>query len=108
MATATEIDTRIGVAKDRKKPKPSSAPQEDAEKEKPRSEVPGGAELDEDEYTEHLLVPIQFKERLERIAQRVNQERRRLKLPKRTLGWFVVYYLSPVLDRLEAEEHPSA
>lgn len=73
----------------------------------PAPPVPGGSEVDDAEYTEHLLVPVAFKERLEKIAQRVNQERRRQKLAKRPLGWFVVYYLNPVLQQVEAEQKPA-
>jgi hypothetical protein len=54
------------------------------------------------EYTEHILVPIPFKERLEAIAQRVNQNRRRQKLPKRPLGWFVVRFLQDWMAAVEA------
>ena len=54
-------------------------------------------------YIEHLLVPLPFKQKLDRIAFRVNQERKRKKLKKQPLGYFVVHYLSPLLDQLEKE-----
>ncbi len=59
---------------------------------------------DEPDYTEHILVPVPFKQRLERIAQKVNQERRRKKMgPKLPLGWFVVTHLERWLADSEAE-----
>lgn len=58
--------------------------------------------VDAVEYTEHILVPVPFKEQLERIAQRVNQNRRRQKLPKRPLGWFVVRHLRDWMNAAEA------
>jgi hypothetical protein len=86
------------VARDRKtKNPPAPVPVPQA----PRPDDEGAAE-----YTEHVLVPLPFKERLERIAQKVNQERRRQKLPKRPLGWFVVRYLRDWMDMAEATQGP--
>lgn len=60
-------------------------------------------EEDRADYTEHLLVPLAFKQRLDRIALKVNQERKRKRLEKRPLGWFVVTQLEGWLAQMEAE-----
>jgi hypothetical protein len=78
---------------------------------KDRKKANGGAPLvgpladggDEDdlEYTQHVKVPLPFKERLERIAQRINKIRRRQGRRKRALGWFVVRNLNEWMDNAE-------
>lgn len=82
----------MSVAKDKSEPK-DLVPKD----------VPGGSESDDAEYTEHLLVPLRFKERLEEIARSVNKQRRRVGKRKRALGWFVVAHLEDWISRTEAE-----
>lgn len=53
-------------------------------------------------YTEHILVPLEFKQRLERVAQRLNQKRKKEGLTKKPAGWFVVEGMSEWLALQEA------
>lgn len=53
-------------------------------------------------YTEHLLVPLDFKQRLEQVAQRINQQRKRDGLDKQPTGWFVVQGMEEWLALQEA------
>lgn len=67
----------------------------------------GGESPAPPDYLAHVKVPLGFKERLERIAQHVNQKRKRKNLPKRALGWFVATHLEEWMrlaeDEIEAE-----
>lgn len=71
-----------------KKGKSARGPQEDA----PKKSV----------YTEHLLVPLDFKQRLERVAQRINQQRKQQGLDKQPAGWFIVQGMEEWLALQEA------
>lgn len=86
------------------KSKPSVTPQPEPPTKPPAvEEVPGGTKEDDAEYTEHLLVPLPFMQRLERVAQKVNQRRKQLGQKKRAKGWFVVTHLEDWLSLAEAE-----
>lgn len=60
------------------------------------------------EYPSHLKVPLAFMERLEAVARKINNRRRRDGKKKRALGWFVATHLEGWLcqaeDRLATEQ----
>lgn len=88
--------TRYPVAKERDSDRADSAP--------PPSTSPlrdGGDAADFD-YEEPIKVPLDFKQRLERIAQHVSQKRKRSGRRKRALGWFVVTHMTDWMAEAEA------
>lgn len=91
--------TRLAVAKDRK-PKPGERPVPPPAQ--PPDVLHDGGDDEVPIYTEHIKVPLEFKERLDRIAQRVNQRRKRQGKRKRPVGWFVVTHLDEWMTKAEA------
>ncbi|HEY1190143.1 MAG TPA: hypothetical protein VGE74_21030 [Gemmata sp.] len=79
------------MAKDMEPPNPDDDPLAD------------GGDEDDPKYTAHLKVPLEFMERLEDIANKINRRRKRTGRRKRALGWFVVNHLKNWMNRAEAE-----
>lgn len=93
---------RAHVAKDRKAKRPEPESEPPAAQHAP----PAGTPEDEaeEEYTEHVLIPLRDKQRLDAIAFKVNAERKGKRLSKRPLGWFVVKALREWMDQAEARQ----
>lgn len=69
-------------------------------------EVPDDQEDEKGQYTQHVLVRLGFKERLDSAVMKANQQRRRAGKKGRARGWYVEKYLTPWLESVEAELSP--